>query len=62
MKLSRAVVAWRGLRPALFTLLLTMSGALLATDPPAAKYPNYPSETPANFSPSPTATTTCGAR
>ncbi|WP_458069838.1 CocE/NonD family hydrolase [Rhodanobacter sp. BL-MT-08] len=51
MKSSRAVVAWRGLRPALFTVLLTLSGALLAADPPAAKYPNYPSETPANFKP-----------
>jgi putative CocE/NonD family hydrolase len=36
--------------PALFALLLTMSGASLATDAPP-KYPAYPSETPANFVP-----------
>jgi putative CocE/NonD family hydrolase len=52
MKSSRAAIAWRGLKPALFTLMLTMSAASLAADPPAAKYPNYPSETPANFTPS----------
>jgi putative CocE/NonD family hydrolase len=52
MKSSRAAIAWRGLKPALFTLMLTMSAASLAADPPAAKYPNYPSETPANFAPS----------
>jgi len=51
MKSSRAAIAWRGLKPALFTLLFTMSSALLATDPPATKYPNYPSETPAKFTP-----------
>ncbi|MGC1550201.1 MAG: CocE/NonD family hydrolase [Rhodanobacter sp.] len=51
MKSNRAVVAWRGLKPACFTLLLTLSGAALATDPPAPKYPNYPSETPATFVP-----------
>jgi putative CocE/NonD family hydrolase len=44
-------VSLRGWKPALFALLLTMSGAVLAGDPPA-KYPNYPSETPAKFVPS----------
>ncbi|MCW8808566.1 MAG: CocE/NonD family hydrolase [Rhodanobacter sp.] len=39
------------LKPVLITLLLTLSGASLAMDPPAAKYPNYPSETPATFTP-----------
>ena len=40
-----------GLRPALFALLFTLSGALQAADTPQAKYPNYPSETPARFVP-----------
>ncbi len=40
-----------GLRPALFALLFTLSGALQATDTPQVKYPNYPSETPAKFVP-----------
>jgi uncharacterized protein len=40
-----------GLRPALFALLFTLSGVALATDTPQAKYPNYPSETPARFVP-----------
>jgi putative CocE/NonD family hydrolase len=48
MSMSVSVCAWK---PALFALLLTLSGAVLAGDPPA-KYPNYPSETPAKFVPS----------
>lgn len=40
-----------GLRPALFALLLATGGLLQATDAPQAKYPNYPSETPAKFVP-----------
>ncbi len=44
-------VSMRGWKPALFALLLTLSGAVFAGDPPA-KYPNYPSETPAKFVPS----------
>ncbi len=40
-----------GLRPALFALLFTLSGALQAADTPQAKYPSYPSETPARFVP-----------
>jgi putative CocE/NonD family hydrolase len=46
---SRRIAA--GLTPTLFTLLLTLSGVLQATDAPQAKYPNYPSETPAKFAP-----------
>src|SRR5690348_4487512 len=38
-------------RPALLALLLVASGALPAADAPQAKYPNYPSETPAQFKP-----------
>jgi putative CocE/NonD family hydrolase len=48
MKSSRIVA---GLKPALFALLLTLSGVLQATDTPQAKYPDYPSETPAKFVP-----------
>ncbi|GFZ94382.1 CocE/NonD family hydrolase [Dyella caseinilytica] len=52
MKSSRAAIALRGLKPAMFALLLTLSGAVLATDPPGpSQYPNYPSETPAQFTP-----------
>jgi uncharacterized protein len=52
MKSSRAAIALRGLKPALFALLLTVSSAVLATDPPTTpQYPNYPSETPAQFTP-----------
>ena len=51
MKSSRAVIAWRGIKPAFFTLLLSLSGTAMATDAPAQQYPNYPSETPANFKP-----------
>ena len=40
-----------GLRPALFALLLAAGGMLHATDAPQAKYPDYPSETPAKFVP-----------
>jgi len=40
-----------GLRPALFALLLAAGGMLQATDAPQAKYPDYPSETPAKFVP-----------
>jgi putative CocE/NonD family hydrolase len=40
-----------GFKPALFALLLTTSGLLQATDTPQAKYPDYPSETPAKFVP-----------
>ncbi|EIL95452.1 CocE/NonD family hydrolase [Rhodanobacter spathiphylli] len=40
-----------GIRPALFALLLTATGLLQATDTAQAKYPNYPSETPAKFVP-----------
>ncbi|SEJ42824.1 CocE/NonD family hydrolase [Frateuria terrea] len=38
-------------RPILLALLLTASAALPAADAPQAKYPNYPSETPAQFKP-----------
>ncbi|MHB1057749.1 MAG: CocE/NonD family hydrolase [Rhodanobacter sp.] len=48
MKPCRAAAGWK---PALFALLLTMGGALQATDTPQAKYPDYPSETPAKFVP-----------
>jgi putative CocE/NonD family hydrolase len=40
-----------GLKPALFAFLLAASGALPATDAPQARYPDYPSETPASFKP-----------
>ncbi|WP_426702269.1 CocE/NonD family hydrolase [Rhodanobacter sp. Col0626] len=40
-----------GLQPALFTLLLTLGCAARAADTPQAKYPAYPSETPAKFVP-----------
>ncbi|HEV2681607.1 MAG TPA: CocE/NonD family hydrolase [Rhodanobacter sp.] len=40
-----------GLKPALFALLLTLSGVTQATDTPQAKYPDYPSETPTKFVP-----------
>jgi putative CocE/NonD family hydrolase len=41
-----------GIKPVLFALLLTAAGLLQATDtPPQAKYPDYPSETPAKFAP-----------
>ncbi|MEO5829753.1 MAG: CocE/NonD family hydrolase [Rhodanobacter sp.] len=41
-----------GIKPVLFALLLTTAGLLQATDtPPQAKYPDYPSETPAKFVP-----------
>ncbi|MEP7187276.1 MAG: CocE/NonD family hydrolase [Rhodanobacter sp.] len=39
------------LNPVLFVAMLTLSGALRATDTPQVKYPNYPSETPASFVP-----------
>jgi len=45
---SRRIAAWP--QAALFALLLTASGALPATDA-AARYPDYPSETPASFKP-----------
>ncbi len=51
MKHQRAAITKRGLLPALFTLLLTLGGAALAGDPPAAQYPDYPSETPTRFVP-----------
>ena len=53
MKSSRAALAWYGLKPALFAVLLATSSVLLATEAtqPKAKYPAYPSETPASFSP-----------
>jgi len=38
-------------RPTLLALLLAASTALPAADAPQAKYPNYPSETPAHFTP-----------
>ena len=41
-----------GLKPALFAFLLVITGTLQATDSPAARYPDYPSETPAAFKPS----------
>ncbi len=41
-----------GLRPALFVLLLATGGLLQAAETPQAKYPDYPSETPAKFAPS----------
>ena len=40
-----------GVLPTLFALLLAASSLLQATDTPPAKYPNYPSETPARFVP-----------
>jgi len=48
---SHHVAARHRLLPALSVLLLTLSGAAWAADPPGAKYPNYPSETPASFTP-----------
>jgi len=48
---SRHAAARRRLLPALSVLLLTLSGAAWAANPPGAKYPTYPSETPANFTP-----------
>jgi putative CocE/NonD family hydrolase len=39
------------LKSTLFAALLAASGALSATDAPQAKYPDYPSETPASFKP-----------
>ncbi|WP_329742546.1 CocE/NonD family hydrolase [Dyella sp. A6] len=42
-----------GWKPALLALLLCLGGSLQATDAPStAKYPDYPSETPAHFKPS----------
>ncbi|MGN2247952.1 CocE/NonD family hydrolase [Frateuria sp. GZRR35] len=38
-------------RPTLLALLLAASTALSAADAPQAKYPSYPSETPARFTP-----------
>jgi len=46
---SRRITA--GLRTALLALLIAASGALPAQDAPQAKYPDYPSETPASFKP-----------
>ncbi|MGY3040248.1 putative CocE/NonD family hydrolase [Rhodanobacter sp. TND4EL1] len=40
-----------GIRPLLFAVLLTAAGMLQAADAPQAKYPDYPSETPAKFVP-----------
>jgi putative CocE/NonD family hydrolase len=52
MKSSRAAIALRAVKPAMFALLFTLSSSVLATDPPAApQYPNYPSETPTQFKP-----------
>ena len=51
MKSSRAVIAWCGRKPALLTLLLTLSSTAMATDTPPPQYPNYPSETPSAFKP-----------
>ena len=49
---SRACTVGRyGLKPALIALLLTMSCAAPAQDPPKIAYPQYPSETPEKFSP-----------
>ncbi len=48
MKSSRIVA---GFKPALFALLLTTGGLLQAMQTPQAKYPDYPSETPAKFVP-----------
>ncbi|BFI95173.1 MAG: CocE/NonD family hydrolase [Rhodanobacter sp.] len=45
----RRIVA--GLKTALLAALLAAGGALYATDVPQAKYPDYPSETPAHFKP-----------
>src|SRR5581483_10661792 len=44
-------IAVCGIKPALLALLLTLSGAALATDDATSQYPNYPSETPATFKP-----------
>ena len=46
---SRRIAA--ELKTALFAFLLAASGALSATDVPQARYPDYPSETPASFKP-----------
>ena len=51
MDFKRHVLAWGGLQPALVALLLGVSGAVLAEDPPKAAYPAYPSETPEKFTP-----------
>ena len=52
MKSSRAAIALRGFKPAMFALLLSLSGAVTAADSPGnPQYPNYPSETPAQFQP-----------
>ncbi|MBE1160495.1 CocE/NonD family hydrolase [Dyella acidiphila] len=52
MKSSRAAIALRRLTPAMFALLLSLSGAVTAMDAPdTSQYPNYPSETPAQFTP-----------
>ena len=49
---SRAYALVRySLKPALAALLLTISYAVPADDPPQAAYPNYPSETPQKFAP-----------
>jgi putative CocE/NonD family hydrolase len=48
---SRYARAWRGLKSALLVPVLATSSAGLAADPPQAAYPNYPSETPAKFTP-----------
>jgi uncharacterized protein len=52
MKSSRTTVALRKLAPAMLALLLSASAAAAATDDaPPPQYPNYPSETPAQFTP-----------
>ncbi|TAL86649.1 MAG: CocE/NonD family hydrolase [Rhodanobacter sp.] len=51
MKSSRVAATRSALLPALCMLLLVVSSAVLAADPPAARYPDYPSETPAHFTP-----------
>ncbi|MDE2307742.1 MAG: glutaryl-7-ACA acylase, partial [Xanthomonadaceae bacterium] len=48
---SRHAAARYRLLPALSVLLLTLGAAASAASPPGAKYPNYPSETPASFTP-----------
>ncbi len=50
MNLTRSLAAL-GVRPMLVALLLTVSCAVQAEDPPKALYPEYPSETPGKFVP-----------
>jgi putative CocE/NonD family hydrolase len=50
MDSTRSLVSL-GVKPSIVTLLLIMSCAVQADDPPKVLYPNYPSETPDKFVP-----------